>query len=88
MMNRAAYTEIWFINNFMLSPARDGSVTVFCCHILQVQILQGINLFSGKAAYLRDILDGFYTIRFLSLSCELVLIIYTSFLHLQVSVSH
>ena len=28
MMNRAAYTEIWFINNFMLSPARDGSVTV------------------------------------------------------------
>ena len=29
MMNRMAYTEIWFINNFMLSPARDGSVTVF-----------------------------------------------------------
>ena len=35
-MNRSAYTEIWFINNFMLSPARDGSVTVF---VLNMQIL-------------------------------------------------
>ena len=35
MMNRSAYTEIWFINNFMLSPARDGSVTVFVCINMQ-----------------------------------------------------
>ena len=36
-MNRAAYTEIWFINNFMLSPARDGSVTAFCKPMLGQQ---------------------------------------------------
>ena len=37
VMNRVAYTEIWFINNFMLSPARDGSVTAFCKPMLGVR---------------------------------------------------